>query len=82
MADSRLRASDPASRAADVSLGQQGVERNEKIEIDRGEIHHVNSRDSINRLDESTPASHTSRMTAIVPSDMRILPNGSTIRLE
>jgi hypothetical protein len=63
MADRRLRAPDPASRAAHVSLGQQGVERHEQIEVDRREIHHVNSGDSINRLDECTPAHHTGRMT-------------------
>src|SRR5262245_13758900 len=64
MADRRLRAPDPPSSAANVGLGQQGVERNEKIEVDRDEIHHVNSYDSINRLDESIAARHTWRMTA------------------
>jgi hypothetical protein len=47
-----------------MRLGQQGVKRHEKIEVDRGEIHHVNSRDSINRLDEFMPARHTRRMAA------------------
>src|SRR6185312_3429388 len=76
MTDRGLRAPDPASCAADVSFREQGVERDQQVQVDRSEIHHENGLDSSNLLDESCPRRDECRMhgrSSIVPPEMKNL---------
>src|SRR5262245_19488581 len=59
MAHRWLRAPDEPGCASNVSFGKQRLERDEQVQIDGNQIHHVNSGNSINRLDEWCVIAHT-----------------------
>jgi hypothetical protein len=52
MARRRLRQADPHRRAADACFPQQGVERDQEIEVKRIQIHRVNGYHISYRLEE------------------------------